>query len=112
MQLQALEIAIIHLVGDRHVQRGDPPIPRVAVATLSDHHIPTITIAPLQITPGRGPRLGRHHDLEKLVTDGQQRILQPEHANPRIDITNLERKNMRQLVDHRREFTRNQANLA
>src|SRR5277367_2385051 len=76
---------------DAHRKRALAPLElrRVALA-LADDHVTAVAAAPLEIAPAGSAFLDRRDHLDKVAADRQQRILQPEHSNAGIDVTDLE----------------------
>src|SRR6266481_4501633 len=85
---------------DAHRHRAVAPLElrRVALA-LADDHVATVAAAPLEVTAARGPLLNRRDHLDEVVADRHERILQPEHSDSGIDVTDLEPKHSLQIID-------------
>src|SRR5579862_7201307 len=79
---------------------------------LTDDHVAAVTAASLEVTAAGSAVLDGRNHFDEVVADRQQRIFQPEHPNPGIDVTDLESKHSLEVVDDGRELVGDQRNLA
>ncbi len=85
---------------------------RLAAVRLRDDHIAAVAAPAVEIPPACGPLPDRRNHFEKVVSDGHQGIFQAEVADAGIDITAIDAEDAGQILHHRFQFPRNQANLA
>ena len=76
-----------------HPKFSDPGPTGGMVVGLGDDHVATIASSTIKVTTACGTCLDRGNHFKELVADGQQGVLQTEHADTRIDVTRFDSEN-------------------
>ena len=100
MQLQALIAADRQRRRHPHADRVDMRAPAAKIVGIGDHHIAAIALAAIQIAFGRGAGLCGGHHLDERGADRQQGVVQPEHADIGVVMTDLDIEDGDQIRDH------------
>src|SRR5690606_15738240 len=82
------------------------------VVALADDHVPAVAAAALQVAAAGRPFFHRRDDLEELAADGQDAVLQPEPADPGVDVPHFEVEHGAKVGHHGLDVVGDEGDLA
>ena len=92
---------LIVFQGFADAELGCAPLARAVIVTLKDDHVAAVPAAALEIAAAGRSLADRRDHLEELVTDWQDRVLEPEGLYAGIPVGDLEPEHFAKVIDDR-----------